>query len=273
MNPAAHNDRLVTALHSAALEERMAALVSIIEHPGQRLAAEAIDAITGCLGADSKPVRRRAADALAALARCDPAIVTAIRPYLQSANRRIRFGAAYALGAVGDDALTLDAAAALCEALGNSDGDLRWAAAELIVRLGRAHPKEIREELLALVRSANPVARKMALYCLRDLGVQGIKVLDAVAAAIRDGDAHVRLAALALLSASFASHDAAASLILERLDSDRDVGVRRAAAVALGTLPPGTAAAIEALRRAGSQTLDESLKRAARTSLERLTRS
>jgi HEAT repeat protein len=113
----------------------------------------------------------------------------------------------------------------------------------------------------------------MALYCLRDLGVQGIKVLDAVAAAIRDGDAHVRLAALALLSASFASHDAAASLMLERLDSDRDVGVRRAAAVALGTLPPGTAAAIEALRRAGSQTLDESLKRAARTSLERLTRS
>jgi HEAT repeat protein len=273
MNPAAHNDRLVTALHSAALEERMAALVSIIEQPGQRLAAEAVDAITACLGADSKTVRRRAADALAALARCDPATVAAIRPHLKSANQRIRFGAAYALGAVGDDALTLDAAAALCEALGNSDGDLRWAAAELIVRLGRAHPKEIREELLALVSSANPVARKMALYCLRDLGVRDIKVLDAVAAAIRDGDAHVRLAALALLSASFASHNAAASLMLERLDSDRDVGVRRAAAVALGTLPPGTAAAIEALRRAGSQTLDESLKRAARTSLERLTRS
>jgi HEAT repeat protein len=273
MNPDAHNHGLVTALHSGAIEERVAALVSIIENPGQRLGAETVAAIAGCLGADSKTVRRRAADALAAVARRDPAIVAAIRPGLRSANHRIRFGAAYALGAVGDEALTLDTVAALCEALGSSDGDLRWAAAELMVRLGRAHPKEIREELLALVTSANPAARKMALYCLRDLGVRGSGVLQAVAAAARDLDAHVRLAALALLSGSFADDDAAAQLMLERLKSDREVGVRRAAAVALGNLPPGTAVAIEALRRVASQALDESLGRAARNSLERLTRS
>jgi hypothetical protein len=41
----------------------------------------------------------------------------------------------------------------------------------------------------------------------------------------------------------------------------------------LGNLPPGTAAAIDALRRAGSEAGDESLKRAAGKSLERLTRS
>jgi HEAT repeat protein len=268
MNPDAHSHGLVTALHSAAIEERVAALVSIIENPGQRLGAETVAAIAGCLGADSKTVRRRAADALAAVARYDPAIVAAIRPGLRSANHRIRFGTAYVLGAVGDEALTLDTVAALCEALGSSDGDLRWAAAELMVRLGRAHPKEIREELLALVTSANPAARKMALYCLRDLGVRGSGVLQAVAAAARDLDAHVRLAALALLSGSFADQ-----LMLERLGSDREVGVRRAAAVALGNLPPGTALAIEALRRVASQALDESLGRAARNSLERLTRS
>jgi hypothetical protein len=61
--------------------------------------------------------------------------------------------------------------------------------------------------------------------------------------------------------------------MLERLQSDREVGVRRAAAVALGNLPPGSAVAIEALRRIVSQALDESLGRAARNSLERLTRS
>lgn len=273
MSVNAHNPRLVTALHSAACAERVAALVSIIENPAQQLATEALAAIAGCLSADSKTVRRRAADALAAVARCEPGLVATIQPWLKSANRRIRFGAAYALGAVGDHALTLDAAPALRETLGSSDGDLRWAAAELMVRLGRAHPKEIRAELLALVSGANPVARKMALYCLRDLGVRGSEVLEAVGSAIRDTDAHVRLAALALLSASFATNDAAALLMLERLDSDRDVGVRRAAAVALGNLPPGTAAAIDALRRAGSEAGDESLKRAAGKSLERLTRS
>ena len=273
MNPDAHNNGLLAALHSTVIEERVAALASIIENPGPRLPAETVAAIEGCLGADSKTVRRCAAEALAALARRDPAIVAAIRRSLKSANHRIRFGAAYALGAVGDDALTLDMAAALCEALASSDGDLRWAAAELMVQLGRAHPNEIREELLALVSSAGPAARKMALYCLRDLGVRGPGVLKAAAAAVRDLDAHVRLAALALLSASFADHDAAAQLMLERLDSDCEVGVRRAAAVALGNLPPGTAVAIEALRRVVSLALDESLGRAARTSLERLTRS
>jgi HEAT repeat protein len=273
MNPDAHNDGLLTALDSATTEERVAALVSIIENPGQRLDAETVAAIARCLGADSKSVRRRAADALAALARRDPAIVAAIRPALRSADHRVRFGAAYALGAVGNEALTLDTAAALCEALGSSDGDLRWAAAELMVRLGRAHPKEIREELLALARGANPAARKMALYCLRDLGVRGTGVLQAVAAGVRDLDAHVRLAALALLSGSLADHDAAAQLMLERLESDREVRVRRAAAVALGNLPAGTAVAIEALRRVASQADDQSLGKAARTSLERLTRS
>lgn len=273
MTPDARNDGLVTALTSTTLEERMAALVSIIENPGQRLDAESVAAIARCLGADSKTVRRRAADALAAVARRDPAIVAAIRTGLGSADHRIRFGAAYALGAVGDEVLTLETAAALCEALGSSDGDLRWAAAELMVRLGRAHPREIGEELLALLRSANPAARKMALYCLRDLGVRGGRVLEAGAAAVCDLDAHVRLAALALLSGSFADHDTAARLMLERLESDGELGVRRAAAVALGNLPPGSAVAIEALRRVASQGLDASLGRAARTSLERLTRS
>jgi hypothetical protein len=41
----------------------------------------------------------------------------------------------------------------------------------------------------------------------------------------------------------------------------------------LGNLPQGSAVAIEALRRIVSQALDESLGRAARNSLERLTRS
>src|SRR6516164_5338900 len=110
MNPAARNHGLITALHSAAIEERVTALVAIIENPGQRLDAETVAAIAGCLGADSKTVRRRAADALAAVARHDPAIVAAIRPGLGSPDQRIRFGAAYALGAVGDEVLTLDTA-------------------------------------------------------------------------------------------------------------------------------------------------------------------
>ena len=55
---------------------------------------------------------------------------------------------------------------ALCEALADDDGDIRWAAANLIVRLGREYPAEIRERLLALGADSDRNVRKMALYCL-----------------------------------------------------------------------------------------------------------
>src|SRR5208282_5345368 len=129
-------------------------------NPPVAIPDDAAEAITRCLSAESKTIRRRAADALAAIARRDSRILATLRAALHHTDRQTRFGAAYALGASGDGALTIDAAHPLYDALGDRDGDVRWAAAELVVRLGRAHPVEIPAGLLALVREGNPAARK-----------------------------------------------------------------------------------------------------------------
>jgi HEAT repeat protein len=273
MNRDAHHEGLIDALNSPTASDRVSALLSIVGHTEQNLPHGTIEAITRCLSAESKTVRRRAADALVAAARRDPSLVAAIRPNLKSCDPRIRFGTAYALGTIGSAAFTIDTAEPLHEALGNPDGDVRWAAAELIVQLGRRYPSQIGAELLALARTGNPAARKMSIYCIRDLGLADDKILDTATAAARDDDVHVRLAALALLAETFAQQEAAATLMLERLDTDRDPGVRRAAAIALSGTRCRSARVVEALQQAASQAWDDSLARAARAALERLERS
>ena len=265
------SDAIVAGLRSDRDTDRLNALISISASGDETLSDDAVEAITACLTADSKTIRRRAADALAAIARHDSKIAASIRPGLESSDRRIRFGIAYALGAI-EGALDLDAVPALCEALGDSDGDVRWAAAELVVRLGQRNPPRLRVCLLELLGGDNSAARKMALYCLRDLELGGDDVLAAASASIRDNDPHVRLAALALLASSFANSEQAVAQMVERLEADRDAGVRRAAAIALGAARGGSERVAAALRRALAQSADESLARAARTALKRIAR-
>ncbi len=57
--------------------------------------------------------------------------------------------------------------------------------------------------------------------------------------------------------------------MLECLKSDRDAGVRRAAASALGNIQSADAEAMAALKSAAADSADESLARAARGALER----
>jgi HEAT repeat protein len=266
------SESLVNALSSGVDAECERALLSITKNPDGQVSEQILTVMIGCLGADSKTIRRRAADALAAVTRGNPSLLPSIRAALMSADPRIRFGAAYALGAMDGDALTADAAPALTEALGDSDGDVRWAAAELIVRLGQNHAEKICRALLDLVRSGNAAGRKMGLYCIRNLEARGAVILDAAARCIRDDDLHVRLAAIALLSASFSNNETALGLIQDRLEADREAGVRRAAAIALGAMSFNSQETLAALERASSQTADHSLARAARASLDRLKR-
>lgn len=269
MNTAA--DTIVATLRSNRDSDRLNALMSIVASDGPTLSNEIITAIAACLAADSKTIRRRAADALAAAAHRDSNVAALIRQGLNSDDRRIRFGTAYALGAI-DGGLDLDATPALCEALGDADGDVRWAAAELLVRLGHRESRRLGDDLLELLRGGNSPTRKMALYCIRDLELDSEDFLRAGAAATGDEDAHVRLAALALLASSFASREEAVTRMLERLEGDSDLGVRRAAAIALGASRGEPARVAQALQQAAGQSADESLARAARTALDRIAR-
>src|SRR6185369_11482334 len=86
----------------------------------------------------------------------------------------------------------------LLDTLGAEDGDLRWAATAIL--LGLSDRAATVAGLRGLLDAGNAAQRKMALYCLRDLGIRSP---DAEAAAIRalaDVDQGVRLAAMAALA-------------------------------------------------------------------------
>jgi HEAT repeat protein len=222
------------------------------------------------LGDAHKTVQRRAIDELAALAGAgNPNVTEKLRASLASDDRRVRWAAAYALGQIGASALAMDSADVLCEAMADDDGDIRWAATNLMVQLGRKNPAEIGARLLKLASGGDRNARKMALYCIRDLEIAGPELLAVVESAAHDPDVHVRLAAVSVLSRTRDASGQAVRLMLGCLMSDSDAGVRRAAASALGNIQDGNIDAAAALESAAGSD-DESLARAARGALERL---
>lgn len=158
----------------------------------------------------------------------------------------------------------------LCEAMGDDDGDIRWAATNLMVRLGRENLAEIGARLLKLAADSDHNARKMALYCIRDLEIAGAELLDVVESAVHDSDVHVRLAALAVLARIRDASGQSVRIILACMKSDPDPGVRRAAASALGNIQDAGADTMAALAFAAADTTDESLARAARGALDRI---
>ena len=164
----------------------------------------------------------------------------------------------------------MDSADALCEAMADDDGDIRWAATNLMVQLGRENLAEIGARLLELAAGGDRNARKMALYCIRDLEIGGAELLAVVERAVHDSDVHVRLAALSVLSRLRDESGQAVRIMLECMKADTDAGVRRAAASALGNIHGASADATAALASAAADSGDESLARAARGALDRL---
>jgi len=225
------------------------------------------------LGDARKSVQRRAIDELVAIAASgEPVVIENLRESITSADRRVRWAAAYALGQIGAGAFAMDSADALCEAMADDDGDIRWAAANLMVRLGRDYLSEIGARLLRLAADGDHNARKMALYCIRDLEIAGPELLAVVEVAVYDSDVHVRLAALSVLARIRDASGQSVRIILECMKSDRDPGVRRAAAAALGNIREAGADAMAALASAAADLTDESLGRAARGALDRIDR-
>ena len=223
------------------------------------------------LGDTRKAVQRRAIDELVAIAASgDSAVTEKLRESAASADRRARWAATYALAQIGETAFAMDSADALCEAMADEDGDIRWAATNLMVRLGRENLAEIGARLLKLAANGDHNARKMALYCIRDLAIATPELIGVVERSVHDSDVHVRLAALAVLSRMRDASGQAVRIMIECLKSDHDAGVRRAAASALGNIQNTTADAMAALASAASDTADESLARAARGALDRL---
>ena len=219
--------------------------------------------LIACLGQSRKAVQRRAAEALAAAANRGVPVAEALQHALDDATPARRWGAAYTLSLIGTPPPAV--LPILVEVLGSPDGDLRWAAADIVKRLGPI----VTSHLLRLARDGHAPQRKMALYCLRDLRVTGEEGAAAVCAGLKDSDPGVRLAALAALP-HLGLNGATATDWGLSLVNDGDAGVRRAAIATLGSLGHRTPKVDEIVLRAARNADDPGSQRAAARAMKLL---
>ena len=253
---------LADRLRSADPGERAAAIAEI--EGRTTVEPDELAALAECLGHARKAVQRPAADACAALAARGLDVQPALDAALASPLARQRWGAAFALARMGTP--PPETLPVLLETLGGDDGDVRWAAAEILRRLPERGP--VIEALVRLVRTGNGAQRKMGLYCLRDLGARGAELEEAALWALGDAQHDVRLAAIAWLVRHASDREAVADRLLIALGGD-DPQLRRAAAAGLGTLGERAPRVVSALR-AACATPDPSLRRAAEGALRQL---
>jgi HEAT repeat protein len=243
--------------------ERTAAIAEL----GARETADAdeVEALVECLGHARKAVQRAAAEACAGLAGKGVPIRPALARALTGSDAGRRFGAAFALSLLGEP--PVESLPVLLEALGAEDGDLRWAAADIVRRL--RDRDAVVAALRPLVASGSGPQRKMALYCLRDLGARSPEIEQAALWALGDPEWDVRLAAVATLARLSTDRAAAADRLVLALEDD-DPRLRRAAAAGLGLLGVSAATVLAALQ-AAVQSPDPALRRAAEGALRQLT--
>jgi HEAT repeat protein len=219
-----------------------------------------------CLSHTKKAVQRRAAEHLVRFARIQPEIISLLREKLSDSDPRLRWTAAFTLAQL--DLSTPLPLSVLLENLGHEESDLRWAAATAVITLGQKH-SQIKPDLVRLARQGNPTQRRMSLYCLRDLGWEDLAVIEVFLAATWDEAAGVRLAALSGLAKLKQQNADLLHNVTRLLQTDPEIGVRRAAAAALGQrgeFSPEVRAALEEAARG----VDTSLRKAAEAALKRL---
>ncbi len=257
-------------LRSGDPEERRAACIEAVGDPAATLL---LDALGEKLGDPVRAVARSASDALTSLGRRDPAVGGVLRAALHSDGPSRRFGAAFTLARLAPPTPAL--IPALVEAMSGPDGDVRWAAAKLLVETGRAHG-EVLAVLLGLARTADhATCRRMAAYCLRELAPDRPEAARVLLEATFDDDRGVRRAAFTALAALIDPPAPVRARLCACLADDPDPVVRRIVAVALGELGAADPAVMgaearAALRLASESSQDPDLTRAARRALERM---
>jgi len=250
--------------------ERRAACIAAVDDPSAVLLA---DALAGVLGDPVKAVVRAASDALVAIGRRDGGVQEVLRRALRSEHAAQRFGAAFTAARLDPPSPRL--LPVLVEALGSGDGDVRWAAARLLVEAGRAHG-EVLPLLVGLARAGeNAVVRRMATFALRELAPDRPEAAEVLLAAARDSDLHVRRAATTAMASLQSPPASVGQHLLAALRSDPDAATRRLAALALGELGAASAEAVPAgtrseLEAAARRDEDSDLRRAIERALSRL---
>ena len=121
------------------------------------------------LAHSDRAVVRRAVDSLVALGHERPEVRSSLIKLFQEISSEKRWPVAYALGQLNNPSSSC--LETLTVALGSEDPDIRWATLQLLIQIGKNDPK-ILTLVCDLINSENPIQRRMAVYCLRDLGFE-----------------------------------------------------------------------------------------------------
>lgn len=210
----AHPEAAVRLEAAAACEAALKDELEAGRSDWEPLVAALLPALMKGIGDPHKGVQVHSANCLQFLAYQSGAVTDALRRALAGPDAWTAWGAAIVVARMG--VWYPELAAALSGAMGAQDKDVRWAAAGFTLQLGRTYPAAVAAAIATLYVD-NPLARKMAAYCLGAMGEYA---------------------------------DVEAPLAKRLSDPDRDV--RRAAILALDKLPrrsPAVLAQIAALRQ------------------------
>ncbi len=176
---------------------------------------------------------RRAVEGLVALAAEEPGVAEVLAERLRTAPR---WPVAYALGQITRP--SAPCIEVLAWGLGSGDQDLRWATQLLLTDLGKRYP-EVGARLEGLLSHGSATQRRMAVYCLRDIGEAGAGLPDALLTAIQDPEPLVRVAVITTLAKAPKVGTEALDALRRAAADDGDVRVRNAAGFAVKRLSEG----------------------------------
>ena len=262
------SDQIVAGLLADDDHTRLAALTAL--EGGQIFTAlpkEVVRNLFACLRHNTKKIQRGAAAVLIRFASRQPEIVAALTQKLTDPDTRARWTAAFTLSQL--DLPSPSPLPVLIENLGHQASDLRWAAATAVLQLARHHAQDVIPALIQLVATGNAVQRRMALYCLRDLKQMDQAAQKAYLTSLTDEDPMVRLGGLSCLGKLQLTSGAIRHALIQLLEHDPDLGVRRAAAVTCGQIGEASQEIVEALHKSCTSG-DKSLSRAATGALRQL---
>jgi hypothetical protein len=223
-----------------------------------------INALIADLDSHDKPAIRAAVDALIPIAIGSAPIRQILERRLLEAGHRNYWPVAYVLGHLSP--LSAACLGTLIDALDHREPDIRWAMALLLVRVAKQEIAVI-DLLINLAATGTANQKRMALYCIRDLGLSDAASLAGMMKALEDADPTVRVAAAISLKPRSDMDDAAREVLLRIYLNDKDARVRHTAAVTLASLGAASADFLEALKD-GSGSPDAPTRKAAVTALE-----
>ena len=226
--------------------------------------SEKINSLIQSLHHPDKKAAREAVEALISLANTAPEIAVELRSALDRAPAEQRWPIAYVLAQISP--LSAPCLEALKAALDISDSDIRWAVALLLVRVAKKSDPGIVAHLVDLLKSGRPTQRRMAVYCLRDIGAQDPLSRRGLLDALCDPDPLVRVAVVTSLKARPEIGREALDHLLRLFAVDPDSRVRASVAFALAYLGGATDKILGALKDA-SEGPDLRLNKAARAAL------